>query len=81
MMVPWLAPFNQLQSPMPTTRSGLLGEIENDADSDLAREVLVFVSKRLMEVEVEARTGTGHGLRDPARRLDRRKHEPTSRCA
>jgi putative transposase len=41
--------------------------IEKDADSDLVRETLAFAAERLMEAEVEARTGTGHCRRDPAR--------------
>ena len=41
------------------------------ADSDLVREMLSFAAERLMEAEVEARTGARHGLRDPARQVQR----------
>jgi putative transposase len=33
--------------------------------------MLSFAAERLMEAEVEARTGAGHGLRDPARQVQR----------
>jgi putative transposase len=33
--------------------------------------MLSFAAERLMEAEVQARTGAGHGLRDPARLVQR----------
>ena len=50
---------------MTDERMALIELIENDADTDLVREMLSFAAERLMEAEVEARTGAGHGLRDP----------------
>jgi len=56
---------------MTDERMALIELIENDADTDLVREMLSFAAERLMEAEVEARTGAGHGLRDPARQVQR----------
>ncbi len=43
----------------------LIELIEKGADSDLVREMLAFAAERMMEAEVEARTGAPHGARDP----------------
>src|ERR1700712_3327190 len=56
---------------MTDERMALIELIEKDADTDLVREMLSFAAERLMEAEVEARTGAGHGLRDPARQVQR----------
>src|SRR3954454_1315770 len=56
---------------MTDERMALIELIENDADTDLVREMLSFAAERLMEAEVEARTGAGRGLRDPARQVQR----------
>src|ERR1700755_2603808 len=45
--------------------------IEKSADTDLVREMLSFAADRLMEAEVEARTGAAHGVRDLARQVQR----------
>src|ERR671920_1694870 len=45
--------------------------IEKRADADLVREMLGFAAERLMEAEVQARTGAAHGVRDPARQVQR----------
>src|SRR3712207_1192627 len=49
----------------------LLELIEKSADADLVREMLGFAAERLMEAEVQARTGAAHGARDPARQVQR----------
>jgi transposase-like protein len=49
----------------------LIELIEKGADSDLVREMLAFAAERMMEAEVEARTGAAHGARDPAREVQR----------
>jgi len=41
--------------------------IEKGADGDLVRDMLAFAAERIMEIEVEARTGAGHGSRTPDR--------------
>jgi putative transposase len=56
---------------MTDERMALIELIEKDADTDLVREMLSFAAERPMEAEVEARTGARHGLRDPARQVQR----------
>src|ERR1700733_2121062 len=56
---------------MTDERMALIELIEKDADAELVREMLSFAAERLMEAEVEARTGAGHGLRDPTRLVQR----------
>jgi len=56
---------------MTDDRMALIELIEKDADTDLVREMLSFAADRLMEAEVEARTGAAHGTRDPARQVQR----------
>ena len=56
---------------MTDDRMALIELIEKGADSDLVREMLSFAADRLMEAEVEARTGAAHGTRDPGRLVQR----------
>ena len=56
---------------MTDDRLALLELIEKRADADLVREMLGFAAERLMEAEVQARTGAAHGARDPARQVQR----------
>jgi transposase-like protein len=49
----------------------LIELIEKGADGDLVREMLAFAAERLMEAEVEARTGAAHGAREPGRLVHR----------
>jgi putative transposase len=56
---------------MTDDRMALLELIEKRADADLVREMLGFAAGRLMEAEVQARTGAAHGERDPARLVQR----------
>jgi transposase-like protein len=49
----------------------LIELIEKSADADLVREMLGFAAGRLMEAEVQARTGAAHGVRDPDRQVQR----------
>ena len=56
---------------MTEERMALLELIEKSADADLVREMLSFAAGRLMEAEVQARTGAAHGTRDPGRQVQR----------
>src|ERR1700756_5400452 len=56
---------------MTDDRMVLIELIEKSADTDLVREMLSFAADRLMEAEVEARTGAAHGVRDLARQVQR----------
>jgi transposase-like protein len=56
---------------MTDERMALLELIEKGADADLVREMLGFAAERLMEAEVRSRTGAAHGVRDPARQVQR----------
>src|SRR3712207_2852963 len=55
---------------MTDERMALIELIEKGADADLVRELLAFAAERLMELEVEARTGVPAGTRSP----DRQNH-------
>ena len=37
--------------------------LEKSSDTDLLREMIGFAAQRLMELEIEGRTGAGHGER------------------
>jgi transposase-like protein len=52
---------------MTDDRMALLELIEKGADGDLVRDLLAFAAERLMELEVEARTGAPAGQRSPDR--------------
>ena len=56
---------------MTDDRLALLELIEKRADADLVREILGFAAERLMEAEMQVRTGVAHGERDPARLVQR----------
>jgi transposase-like protein len=49
----------------------LLGLIEKQADPDLVREMLAFAADRIMELEVELRTGAAKGACSPLREVQR----------
>ena len=56
---------------MTEDRVALLELIEKSADADLIREMLHFAAGRVMELEIQACTGAAHGVRDPARQVQR----------
>src|SRR4051812_34941072 len=56
---------------MTDDRMALIELVEKSADSDLVRGMLAFAAERLMEAEVEARTGAVRGARDPGRQVQR----------
>ena len=52
---------------MTNERMALIELIEKGADADLVRELLAFAADRMMELEVEAKTGAPVGARSPDR--------------
>jgi len=56
---------------MTDDRMALIELIEKGADGDLVRELLAFAAERMMELEVEARTGVPAGQRSPDRLTQR----------
>src|SRR4051795_7558421 len=56
---------------MTNDKMALLELIEKSADTDLIREMLGFAAERMMDLEVHACTGAAHGVRDPARVVQR----------
>jgi len=53
------------ETTMTDDRMALIELIEKGADGDLVRELLAFAAERMMELEVEARTGAPAGQRSP----------------
>lgn len=56
---------------MTNDRMALIELVEKQADGDLVREMLAFAAERIMEAEVEARTGAAKGARTPLREVQR----------
>ncbi|WP_186201906.1 transposase, partial [Jannaschia seosinensis] len=56
---------------MTDDRMALLELVEKEADGDLVREMLAFAAKRIMEAEIETRTGVAKGVRSPSREVQR----------
>ncbi|GEP07916.1 IS256 family transposase [Methylobacterium oxalidis] len=56
---------------MTDDRMALIELIEKGADGDLVRDLLAFAAERMMELEVEARTGAPAGQRSPDRLTQR----------
>jgi len=56
---------------MTDERMALIELVEKQADGDLVREMLAFAAERIMDVEVEARTGAAKGARSPLREVQR----------
>jgi putative transposase len=52
---------------MTDDRMALIELIEKGADADLVRELLAFAAERMMDLEVEAKTGAALGARSTAR--------------
>jgi len=56
---------------MTDERMALIELVEQQADGDLVLEMLAFAADRIMEAEVEARTGAAKGTRSPLREVQR----------
>jgi putative transposase len=52
---------------MTDAKMALLELVEQEADTDLVREMLAFAAERMMEMEIEAKTGAPAGTRSPDR--------------
>lgn len=52
---------------MTNAKMALLELVEQEADADLVREMLAFAAERMMEMEIEAKTGAAVGTRSPER--------------
>lgn len=52
---------------MTDAKMALLELVEQEADVDLVREMLAFAAERMMDLEIEAKTGAPAGTRSPAR--------------
>ena len=52
---------------MTDAKMALLELVEQEADADLVREMLAFAAARMMELEIEAKTGAPAGTRSPDR--------------
>ena len=55
---------------MTDDRMALIELVEKQADGDLVREMLAFAAERIMEAEVEARTGAAKGACGSAWNVD-----------
>lgn len=56
---------------MTDDRMALLELVEKQADGDLVRAMLAFAAERIMDAEIEARTGAAKGARTPMREVQR----------
>ena len=56
---------------MTDAKMALLELVEQEADTDLVREILAFAAERMMDMEIEAKTGAAAGCRS-ADRLNHR---------
>ena len=56
---------------MTEERMALIELVEKQADGDLVREMLAFAAERIMDAEVETRTGAAKGARTPMREVQR----------
>ena len=54
---------------MTDDRMTLIELVEKPADGDLVREMLAFAAERIMEAEIEGRTGAAKGARTPMREV------------
>lgn len=56
---------------MTDDRVALIELVQMQADGDLVREMLAFAAERIMEAEVEARSGAAKGARSPMHEVQR----------
>jgi len=64
---------------MTNDRMALIELVEKQADGDLVREMLAFAAERIMEAEVEDRTGVAKGVRSSLREVQRNGYRERDR--
>ena len=64
---------------MTEERMALIELVEKQADGDLVREMLAFAAERIMEAEVEVRTGAAKGARSSMREAQRNGYRDRDR--
>ena len=60
---------------MTDERMALQSLLEKTPDADFLRRMIGFAAQRLMELDVESRTGAARGERSPDRLAHRRHHD------
>ena len=60
---------------MTDERMALQSLLEKTPDADFLRRMIGFAAQRLMELDVESRTGAARGERSPDRLAQRRHHD------
>jgi len=63
---------------MTEERMALIELVEKQADGDLVREMLAYAADRIMDAEIEARTGAAKGARTPMREVQRNGYRDRS---
>ena len=66
---------------MTIDRMALQGLIEKGSGADLLREMIAFVTSRMMDAEVESMTGAGHGERSAERITQRNGYRSRGNCS